>query len=113
MRSDSGASLLVERLNYRFIGSVRSIVPQALPTWDTILLALAVALLPLFYLTLKNWTETWLVVLAVVSVYGIFRSRLSLRAFFPDAATAWMFVALSFPIVAVFISILIRGDFQF
>lgn len=113
MRSDSGASLLVERLNCRFMGSVRSIVPQALLIWDTILLALAVALLPLFYLTLKNWTETWLVVLAVVSVYGIFRSRLSLRAFFPDAATAWMFVALAFPIVAVFISTLIRGDFQF
>jgi O-antigen ligase len=73
---------------------------------------MAVALLPLFYLTLKNWTEAWLVILAVVSVYGIFRSRLPLRVFFPDAATAWMFGALAFPIVAVFISILIRGDLQ-
>ena len=93
----------------RVIGSV---LPNSSITRDTILLAMAVALLPLFYLTLKNWTEAWLVILAVVSVYGIFRSRLPLRAFFPDAATAWMFVALAFPIVAVFISILIRGDLQ-
>ena len=93
-------------------GIVGSIVPNSRLTWDTILLAMAVALLPLFYLTLKNWTEAWLVILAVVSVYGIFRSRLPFRAFFPDAATAWMFVALAFPIVAVFISILIRGDLQ-
>ena len=91
---------------------IGSILPNSSITRDTILLAMAVALLPLFYLTLKNWTEAWLVILAVVSVYGIFRSRLPLRAFFPDAATAWIFVALAFPIVAVFISILIRGDLQ-
>ena len=91
---------------------IGSILPNNSITRDTILLAMAVAFLPLFYLTLKNWTEAWLVILAVVSVYGIFRSRLPLRAFFPDAATAWMFVALAFPIVAVFISILIRGDLQ-
>ena len=91
---------------------IGSILPNSSITRDTILLAMAVALLPLFYLTLKNWTEAWLVILAVVSVYGIFRSRLPLRAFFPDAATAWMFGALAFPIVAVFISILIRGDLQ-
>ena len=91
---------------------IGSILPNSSITRDTILLAMAVALLPLFYLTLKNWTEAWLVILAVVSVYGIFRSRLPLRAFFPDAATAWMFVALAFPIVAVFISILVRGDLQ-
>jgi O-antigen ligase len=93
-------------------GIVGSMVPNSRLTWDTIVLAMAVALLPIFYLTLKNWTEAWLVILAVVSVYGIFRSRLPLRAFFPDAATAWMFVALAFPIVAAFISILIRGDLQ-
>ena len=91
---------------------IGSILPNNSITRDTILLAMAVAFLPLFYLTLKNWTEAWLVILAVVSIYGIFRTRLPLRAFFPDAATAWMFVALAFPIVAVFISILIRGDLQ-
>jgi len=91
---------------------IGSILPNNSITRDTILLAMAVAFLPLFYLTLKNWTEAWLVILAVVSVYGIFRSQLPLRDFFPDAATAWMFVALAFPIVAAFISILIRGDLQ-
>jgi hypothetical protein len=87
-------------------------VPHTPLTWDTIVLAMAVALLPLFYLTLKNWTEAWLVVLGVVSAYGILKSRLPLRAFFPDPATAWIFSALAFPVVAVFTSILIRGDFH-
>lgn len=102
----------IKMVGSRLAETVRFVVPHTPVTWDTILLAMAVALLPLFYLTLKNWTEAWLVILAVVSVYGIFRSRLPLRAFFPDAATAWMFFALAFPIVAVFISILIRGDLQ-
>ncbi|MDA1204254.1 MAG: O-antigen ligase family protein [Verrucomicrobia bacterium] len=112
MRANSGNLLRVEQLRGHFMGIVRFVVPQASPTWDTTLLAMAVALLPLFYLTLKNWTEAWLVVLGVVSAYGILKSRLPLRAFFPDPATAWMFIALAFPVVAVFTSILIRGDFH-
>jgi O-antigen ligase len=113
MRANSGSLLRVEQLRGHFMRIVRFVVPQASPTWDTTLLAMAVALLPLFYLTLKNWTEAWLVVLGVVSAYGILKSRLPLRAFFPDSATAWMFIALAFPVVAVFTSILIRGDFHF
>ena len=112
MRANSGNLLRVEQLRGNFMRFVRFVVPQASPTWDTTLLAMAVALLPLFYLTLKNWTEAWLVVLGVVSAYGILKSRLPLRAFFPDPATAWMFIALAFPVVAVFTSILIRGDFH-
>ena len=112
MRANSGNLLRVEQLSSHFMRIVRFVVPQASPTWDTTLLAMAVALLPLFYLTLKNWTEAWLVVLGVVSAYGILKSRLPLRAFFPDSATAWMFIALAFPVVAVFTSILIRGDFH-
>jgi len=102
----------MQRLSSRFIDAVRLIVPHAPATWDKVLLAMAVALLPLFYLTLKNWTEAWLVILAVVSVYGIWKSGLSPRNLFPDRASAWIFVSLTFPIVAVFISILIRGDLQ-
>jgi hypothetical protein len=112
MRANSGNLLRVEQLRGNFMRFVRLVVPQASPTWDTTLLAMAVALLPLFYLTLKNWTEAWLVVLGVVSAYGILKSRLPLRAFFPDPATAWIFSALAFPVVAVFTSILIRGDFH-
>jgi hypothetical protein len=112
MRANSGNLLRVEQLRGNFMRIVRFVVPQASPTRDTTLLAMAVALLPLFYLTLKNWTEAWLVVLGVVSAYGILKSRLPLRAFFPDPATAWMFIALAFPVVAVFTSILIRGDFH-
>ena len=106
------SSSSIKTLGSRFAETVRFMVPHTPVTWDTIVLAMAVALLPLFFLTLKNWTEAWLVILAVVSAYGIFRSRLPFRVFFPDASTAWMFIALAFPIVAVFISILIRGDLQ-
>jgi O-antigen ligase len=73
---------------------------------------MAVSLLPLFYLTLKNWTETWLVILAVVSLYGIVRNRVSLERLFPDKGAAWIFASLTFPIVAVVISILLRGDLK-
>jgi O-antigen ligase len=75
-------------------------------------LAVSVALLPLFYLTLKNWTEAWLVILAAVSVYGILKSRLPISVLFPDRATAWIFAALTIPVVAVFLSIVIRGDLK-
>jgi len=75
-------------------------------------LAAAVALLPLFYLTLKNWTEAWLVILAVLSGYGVIKSRLPLRVFFPDKATTWFFAALAFPIIAIFLSIVLRGDLR-
>jgi O-antigen ligase len=88
------------------------LVPCTAWTWDIVLLALSVTLLPLFYLTLKNWTETWLVILAVLSAYGILKSRLPLRSFFPDRSTIWLFVALAFPVVAIFVSIVIRGDLQ-
>jgi len=94
------------------MGAVRCIVPQTPLTWDTVVLAMAVGLLSLFYLTLKNWTEAWLVVLAVVSVYGIARNRVALGKLFPDKGTAWIFASLAFPIVAVFISIVIRGDLK-
>jgi len=93
-------------------GAVGAIVPNSRFTWDTILLATAVSLLPLFYLTLKNWTEASLVVLAVVSLYGIVANRVPLGRFFPDKGTAWIFAALAFPIIAIFLSIVSRGDLK-
>jgi O-antigen ligase len=89
---------------------VQSVIPDAPITWENLVLVASVTLLPLFYLTVKNWTETWLVVLAMISGYGIWRSRLTLKSLFPDCATKWIFASLSFPIVAVALSILIRGD---
>jgi len=93
----------------RFVSRLSPGSPAGL---DSILLAAAVALLPLFYLTLKNWTEAWLVILAVLSGYGIIKSRLPLRVFFPDKATTWLFAALAFPIIAIFLSIVLRGDLR-
>ena len=112
MKPQSTASSPLQQLSNRFGGAVRSIVPQAPPTWDTIVLAMVVALLPLFYLTLKNWTEAWLIVLAVVSVYGIARNRVAIGKLFPDKGTAWIFASLAFPIIAIFLSIVIRGDLK-
>jgi O-antigen ligase len=106
------ASSVLQTAISRVLNVVRQIVPGSPLTWDTVILAMSVALLPLFYLTLKNWTEAWLVILALVSGYGILRSRLPLRSFFPDRATTWLFAALAFPIVAVFLSILLRGDLR-
>ncbi len=94
------------------VEAVRGIVPGSPLNWETLLLAASVALLPLFYLTLKNWTEAILVILAVLSACGIIKSRLSLRRFFPDRSTMWLFLALAFPMVAIFISIVIRGDLR-
>lgn len=109
---EKSASSLLQAATSRVLDVVRQVVPSSPLSWDTVILAMSVALLPLFYLTLKNWTEAWLVVLSLVSGYGIFKSRLPLRAFFPDRATAWLFAALTFPIVAVFLSIVLRGDLR-
>lgn len=89
---------------------VDSLIPEAPITPENILLASSVALLPLFYLTVKNWTETWLVILAVVSGYGIWRSGLSLKSFFPDHATVWIFSALVAPLIGNSLAVILRGD---
>ena len=93
----------------RFVGSI---VPNTNMTWDSLLLAAAIALLPLFHLILKNWTESWLVILAVLGVYGIGRYRLQFKQLFPTPSVIWIFASLSLPLVAVFISILLRGDLK-
>lgn len=91
---------------------VGSIVPHTSMTWDSLLLATAIALLPLFHLILKNWTESWLVILAALGMYGIWRSRLQFKQIFPTRSVIWIFTSLSLPLVAVFISILLRGDIK-
>jgi len=101
-----------QNIKPRFVQAIRGIVPGSPLNWETMLLALSVALLPLFYLTLKNWTESWLVILAVLGICGIIKSRLPVRALFPDQSMVWLFGALAFPIVAIFVSIVIRGDLQ-
>jgi O-antigen ligase len=108
----TGAPHILQSIKIRLLQAVRWIVPGSPVNWETLLLAASVALFPLFYLTLKNWTETWLVILAVISVYGVIKSRLPVRTLFPDKSTVWLFSALAFPIIAIFVSILIRGDLQ-
>ena len=103
-------SLLPKRTQELIGRFIQAVIPEASITWQNIILTTSVALLPLFYLNVKNWTETWLVILAVISVYGIWKSRLPLKSLFQDSATSWIFASLTFPIVAVALSILIRGD---
>jgi O-antigen ligase len=108
----TGTHHILQKITRRLLEAVRWIVPRSPLNWETILLAASVSLFPLFYLTLKNWTETWLVILAVLSAYGILKARLPLRALIPDRSTTWLLVALTFPVVAIFLSILIRGDLR-
>lgn len=91
---------------------VGSIVPHTSMTWDSLLLATAIALLPLFHLILKNWTESWLVIIAALGLYGIWISRLKFKQLFPTRSVIWIFTSLSLPLAAVFISILLRGDLK-
>jgi len=85
-------------------------IPNTPMTWENLVLVLSITALPLLYLTVKNWTETWLVILAVISGFGICKSVLQWREIFPNRATVLIFGSLAFPFVAVFLSILIRGD---
>ena len=105
-------TLFLRKIDSMFSALIRSILPGTSMSWDTALLALSVTILPLFYLVLKNWTEAWLVILASVSIFGIIKSRLPIRALFPEQATAWIFAALAFPVVAIFLSIIVRGDLR-
>jgi O-antigen ligase len=91
---------------------IRAVTPAAPFTWENLLLAASITLLPLFYLTVKNWSETWLVVLALVSGYGIWKSRLPLKSFFPDRWTTWIFIALVAPLVGNVAAFLLRGDLR-
>ncbi len=74
------------------------------------LLAISIALLPLFYLTVKNWTESWLVILTLVSVYGLLKNRVPVKALFPDVKTKLIFASLNLPFITAFIGIIIRGE---
>jgi O-antigen ligase len=91
---------------------INAVIPEVPFTCENLLLAASITLLPLFYLTVKNWTETWLVIVALISGFGIWRSRLPLKSFFPDRWTAWIFIALMAPLVGNVAAFLLRGDLR-
>jgi O-antigen ligase len=76
-------------------------------------LRISIVLLPLFYLSLKNWTETWLVILSLISICGFVKSGASWRDLFPDKRTKIIFSSLILPFVCAFIAIVLRGDLRF
>ena len=93
-------------------GYTKRIIPGA--TTDLFFLqlstAVAVTLLPLFHLTVKNWTNGWLAFLGVVSLIGLVLTIKNRRELFPDWRSAVVVLAFALPILAVVISQLLRGD---
>jgi len=89
---------------------VQLVIPGSPITWYTVAITLLIALLPLLLFVLKNWTETLLVILAVLSAYGILKSGLTWRSLIPDPATGWIVVALLAPFFANLAAIIMRGD---
>lgn len=74
------------------------------------LAAVAVTLLPLFHLTVKNWTNGWLAFLAAVSFVGLVLTVKNKRDLFPGRLSIAIVVALALPLVAVVVSQLFRGS---
>jgi O-antigen ligase len=79
---------------------------------DKILTA-SIALLPLFYLSVKNWTEIWLIILTLISIYAFIKSRMTVVALFPDIKTKIIFASLTLPFVGALVPIILRGDLHF
>lgn len=105
-------SLLPKRTQELIGRFIQSVIPEAPVTWENIICATSIALLPLFYLTVKNWTESWLVILALVSGYGIWRSGVSIKSLFPDRSTFWIFAALVAPLIGNASVVILRGDLR-
>jgi O-antigen ligase len=74
------------------------------------LTAAAVASLPLFHLTVKNWTNGWLAFLGVVSLIGLVVTTKNWRKLFSDWRYIAIVLAFTLPIVAVVFSQLLRGE---
>lgn len=89
---------------------VRSIIPEAPITWDTMAVALVITLLPVLIFVLKNWTESLLVILALLCAYGILKSGIRWRSLIPDPATGWIVVGLVAPFLTNLTALLMRGD---
>jgi O-antigen ligase len=113
-RSNQKSLVLYEMRKFTAFRSylVEAIIPGAPVDFENVLFAASIALLPLFYLTVKNWTETFLIILAALSLYGTWRSQIPLRKLFADRSSGLIFGSLALPLCAVFISIILRGDLQ-
>jgi O-antigen ligase len=81
--------------------------------WEDKILLYSTALLPLFYLSIKNWTESWLIILGLISIYSFLKSKTPVAALFPDFKTKIIFISFILPFISVLISIILRGDLHF
>jgi O-antigen ligase len=80
--------------------------------WADALAAIVIGIAPLFYLTIKSWTNGALLVLFLLSLYGAFQRPDSYRALWTDKRVLWLAIALGSAFVAILVSQILRLDIQ-
>jgi O-antigen ligase len=76
------------------------------------ILQLGVAILPLFHLTIKSWTNGWLVILAATSLVFLLSMKGSERPLFENWQSKAIFACLLAPSVGIFVAQLLRHHWQ-
>jgi O-antigen ligase len=72
--------------------------------------AIVIGFAPLFYLTVRSWTNGALLVLFLLSLYGAFQRPESYRALWADKRVVWLAIALGSSFVAILVSQVLRLD---
>jgi O-antigen ligase len=73
-------------------------------------MVVALMMMPVFHLTVKNWTNGWLVALAIISVVGMVLHRANWQEYFAGWKTQVIVISLLLPLAAVVGAQLLRGQ---
>ena len=74
------------------------------------LLLWLMGLVPLFYMVIRGWTNTGLIIVAVVSVIECCRQVQAVKLILKSPKVKWILLALAMPMIAVLIGQLLRGE---
>ena len=74
------------------------------------LLLWLMGLVPLFYMVIRGWTNTGLIIVAVVSVIECCRQVQAVKLILKSPKVKWILLALAIPMIAVLIGQLLRGE---